>query len=125
MIPVPLAGGSGLRLGTRIVVATRPVDFRRGMDGLATLVQQQLRADPFVGDLFVFRSKRADRIKILVWDGSGLCLFTKRLEQGRFTWPPIRDGVMTLTAAQLGLLLEGLDWSRVQARPVLRPTVAG
>lgn len=125
MIPVPLAGGLGLRLGPRIVVATRPVDFRRGLDGLATLVQQQLRADPFVGDLFVFRSKRADRIKILVWDGTGLCLFAKRLDRGRFTWPPIRDGVMTLSATQLGLLLEGLDWSRVQARPIRRPAAAG
>ena len=110
--------------GTRIVVATQPVDFRRGMDGLAALVQQQLRADPFAGDLFVFRSKRADRIKIVVWDGTGLCLFVKRLEQGRFTWPPIRDGVIALTAAQLAMLLEGLDWSRVRPLPVKRPVVA-
>lgn len=125
MIPVPIPACTGMQAGTRIVVATRPVDFRRGMDGLATLVQQQLQADPFVGDLFVFRSKRADRIKILVWDGTGLCLFAKRLDRGRFTWPPIRDGVMTLSATRLGLLLEGLDWSRVHARPTRRPAVAG
>ncbi len=107
--------------GSRIVVATQPVDFRRGMDGLASLVQQQLRADPFAGDLFVFRSRRMDRIKIVVWDGTGLCLFAKRIE-GRFTWPPIRDGVMALTAAQLAMLLEGLDWSRVRPVPVKRPS---
>src|SRR5262252_7264 len=73
--------------GVRIVVAARPVDFRNGLDGLAALVQQALRENPFAGDLFVFRAKRADRVKILAWDGTGLCLFHKRLEQGRFVWP--------------------------------------
>ena len=107
--------------GTRIVVATQPVDFRAGMDGLAALVQQKLRSDPFCGQVFVFRSKRMDRVKIVVWDGTGLCLFMKRLERGNFTWPPIRDGVMALTAAQLSMLLEGLDWSRVRPVPVKRP----
>ena len=107
--------------GTRIVVATQPVDFRAGMDGLAALVQQKLRFDPFCGEVFVFRSKRMDRVKIVVWDGTGLCLFMKRLERGRFTWPPIRDGAMALTAAQLSMLLEGLDWSRVRPVPVKRP----
>ena len=107
--------------GTRIVVATQPVDFRAGMDSLAAVVQRKLRSDPFCGEVFVFRSKRMDRIKIVVWDGTGLCLFMKRLERGRFTWPPIRDGVMALTAAQLAMLLEGLDWSRVRPVPVKRP----
>jgi len=107
--------------GTRIMVATQPVDFRTGMDGLAALVQQKLRSDPFCGEVFVFRSKRMDRVKIVVWDGTGLCLFMKRLERGRFTWPPIRDGVIALTAAQLAMLLEGLDWSRVRPVPVKRP----
>ena len=107
--------------GTRIVVATQPVDFRDGMDGLAALVQQKLRSDPFCGQVFVFRSKRMDRVKIVVWDGTGLCLYMKRLERGNFTWPPIRDGVMALTAAQLSMLLEGLDWSRVRPVPVKRP----
>ena len=73
--------------GLRIMVAARPVDFRNGLDGLAALVQQVLRANPFAGDLFVFRAKRADRVKILAWDGTGLCLFHKRLEKGRFVWP--------------------------------------
>jgi transposase len=92
--------------GVRIVVASRPVDFR---DGLAALVQQALRENPFAGDLFVFRAKRADRVKILAWDGTGLCLFHKRLEKGRFVWPPVQDGAIRLSAAQLSLLLEGLD----------------
>lgn len=99
--------------GVRIVVAATPVDFRRGMDSLAMLVQQAQGCSPYSGDVFIFRSKRADRIKILAWDGTGLWLHQKRLEQGRFTWPPVRHGVITLTAAQLAMLLEGLDWSRV------------
>ena len=111
--------------GVRIVVAARPVDFRNGLDGLAALIQQALRENPFAGDLFVFRAKRADRVKILAWDGTGLCLFHKRLEKGRFVWPPVQDGVIRLSAAQLGLLLEGLDWSRVQPRPVIAPVLAG
>ena len=112
--------------GVRIVVAARPADFRNGLDGLAALVQQALRENPFAGDLFVFRAKRADRVKILAWDGTGLCLFYKRLEKkSRFVWPPVQDGAIRLSAAQLGLLLEGLDWSRVQPRPVLVPLLAG
>jgi transposase len=111
--------------GVRIVVAARPVDFRNGLDGLAALVQQALRDSPFAGDLFVFRAKRADRVKILAWDGTGLCLFHKRLEKARFVWPPVQDGVIRLSAAQLGLLLEGLDWSRVRPKPMTAPLLAG
>ena len=111
--------------GVRIVVAARPVDFRNGLDGLAALVQQALRDNPFAGDLFVFRAKRADRVKVLAWDGTGLCLFHKRLEKGRFVWPPVQDGAIRLSAAQLALLLEGLDWSRVRPRPVTAPLLAG
>jgi len=85
--------------GIRVLVATKPVDFRRGADSLAALVREQLRHDPFSGTIFIFRSKRADRLKILAWDGSGLALFWKRLEQGTFRWPPISDGVMRLCAA--------------------------
>lgn len=110
--------------GVRIVVASRPVDFRNGLDGLAAAVQQALRENPFAGDLFVFRAKRADRVKILAWDGTGLCLFHKRLENGRFVWPPLQNGAIRLSAAQLGLLLEGLDWSRVRPRPVIAPLLA-
>ena len=106
------------------MVARRPVDFRNGLDGLAAIVQQALHEKPFAGDIFVFRSKRADRVKILYWDGTGLCLFHKRLEQGCFAWPPVQDGTIRLSGGQLGLLLEGLEWSRVRPRPVIAPTAA-
>jgi transposase len=104
------------RPGLRILVTARPVDFRRGMDSLSTLVKQTLSVDPFAGDVFVFRSKRLDRLKMLVWDGSGLVLLSKRLERARFTWPPVQDGAVTLSAAQLSLLFSGLDWSQVVPR---------
>ena len=100
----------------RVLVATKPVDFRKGMDGLAALVKEQLKGDPFSGVIFCFRSKRADRVKLIFWDGTGLCLFAKRLEGGKFRWPRIEDGVMRLSAAQLAGLIEGLDWMRVRAR---------
>jgi len=92
--------------GMRVLVATKPVDFRRGASGT----------------IFIFRSKRADRLKILAWDGSGLVLFWKRLEHGAFRWPPISDGVMRLTASQLAALVDGMDWSRLYARDVAQPT---
>ena len=85
----------------RILLAARPVDFRKGMDGLAALVQRALHADPFAGDVFIFRPKRADRVKILVYDGTGLVLYSKRLEAGRFCWPSPAEGVVRLTGAQL------------------------
>ena len=91
------------------------------MDGLAALVKEQLRADPYAGAIFVFRARRADRVKLIVWDGTGLCLYAKRLEQGRFRWPPVVDGTMRLTPAQLAALIEGLDWTRVQAIEPQRP----
>jgi transposase len=110
--------------GVRVLVATRPVDFRRGADGLAATVETVLRQDPFSGTLFLFRSKRADRIKLLVWDGTGLVLIWKRLEAGAFRWPPITDGVMRLSGGQLAALLEGLDWSRVHVPRQGRPKTA-
>ena len=106
----------------RVLVAIKPVDFRKGMDGLAALVQEELRADPFSGVIYVFRAKRADRVKLLFWDGTGVCLLAKRLEGSKFRWPRIEDGVMRLSPAQLSALLEGLDWARVHARRVARPT---
>lgn len=109
----------------KVFVATKPVDFRKGIDGLAALAQEQLRLDPFAGTVLVFRTKRADRVKILVWDGSGMVLISKRLDDGKFAWPPVRDGVMRLSAAQLSALFEGLDWRRVHARRVRRPACAG
>lgn len=108
----------------QVLVATRPVDFRKGMNGLAAVVQEQLGADPFSGTIFVFRSKRADRVKLLFWDGSGVCLFAKRLEAGQFRWPRPGDSVMQLSAAQLSALIEGLDWTRVHVTPLARPQVA-
>lgn len=99
----------------RVLVATAPVDFRKGAEGLAALVREQMGTDPFSGAVFVFRAKRADRIKLIFWDGTGVCLFAKRLETGAFRWPNVRDGVLHLTAAQLSALLEGLDWRRVHA----------
>lgn len=107
----------------RVLVAVKPVDFRKGMDGLAALVKEELKADPFGGVIYVFRAKRADRVKLLVWDGSGLVLVSKRLDEGKFRWPRIADGVMRLTPAQLSALVEGLDWTRVHARRVARPSI--
>lgn len=105
----------------RVLIWSAPVDFRCGMDRLAALVQVTLRADPFAGDVFVFRSRRADRVKLLVFDGTGLVLVTKRLEQGRFVWPSVTDGMVRRSALQLSVLLSGLPWHRLQVRPVTRP----
>ena len=98
------------------------MDFRKGMDGLAAFVQEELKADPFSGIIYVFRARRSDRVKLLFWDQTGLVLVAKRLEDGRFRWPAVQDGVMRLSPAQLSALLEGRDWSRVHARRVVRPT---
>ena len=97
----------------RVMVAARPVDFRKGAEGLAALVREAMGADPFSGTVYVFRARRADRIKLIYWDGTGVCLFAKRLEDGKFRWPKIEDGIIRLTAAQLSALMEGLDWRRV------------
>jgi transposase len=105
----------------RVLVATKPVDFRKGMDGLLALVKEHLGEDPFSGAIYVFRAKRADRVKLVYWDGSGVCLYSKRLEEGQFRWPRIEDGVMHLSQAQLAALIEGLDWKRVHARETVRP----
>jgi transposase len=106
----------------KVLVATKPVDFRKGATGLAAIVKAEFKTDPYSGMIYVFRSKRADRVKLLFWDGTGLCLLIKRLEEGQFRWPRIEDGVIRLSPAQLSALLEGLDWSRVHARRVARPT---
>lgn len=106
----------------RVMVATKPVDFRKGAEGLAALVRDQMGADPFCGAVYVFRAKRADRIKLIFWDGTGMCLVAKRLEDGEFRWPKVHDGVMRLSAAQLSALLEGLDWRRLhEARETPAP----
>jgi transposase len=110
--------------GMRILVATRPIDFRKGADGLAAIAQHVLGEDPFAGTVIVFRARRGDRVKLLVWDGTGLVLVWKRLERGSFRWPPVSEGAIRLSAAQLAILLEGLDWSRFSAPPVVRPRSA-
>jgi len=124
--------------GVRILVATQPVDFRKGHDGLAALVQSALKEDPFTGTVFVFRAKRADRLKILFWDDeegqetvrgtvsptNGLVMAYKRLEETTFAWPAIRDGVMTLNRAQFEALFSGLDWRKVRALEARPPAAA-
>jgi len=104
----------GLPAGTRIWLVAGATDMRKGFDGLSALVQTALGDDPFSGQLFVFRGRRGDRVKVLWWDGQGLCLYYKRLERGRFVWPRAQDGVVHLTPAQLSMLLEGIDWRRPQ-----------
>jgi transposase len=94
----------------RIWIAAGVTDLRRGFGGLSALVQTALEQDPYAGHVFVFRGRRGDLIKLLWWDGDGLCLFAKRLERGRFLWPKAEDGKVSLTRAQLSMLLEGIDW---------------
>jgi transposase len=97
---------------TRIWIAAGVTDLRRGFAGLSALVQTALEQDPFSGHVFVFRGRRGDRIKVIWFDGDGLCLFAKRLERGRFVWPKAESGTLALTRAQLSMLLEGIDWRR-------------
>lgn len=92
----------------RVLVSTQPIDFRKGHDGLAALVSSVLRKDPFTGTVFVFRARRADRLKLLYWDGTGLVMAYKRLEDMTFIWPAIKDGVMALNHAQFEALFEGV-----------------
>ncbi|MFK4046878.1 IS66 family insertion sequence element accessory protein TnpB [Roseomonas mucosa] len=96
--------------GVRVFLACGTTDMRKGFDGLAALAQTVLAQDPFSGALFCFRGRRGDLIKLLWWDGQGLVLYAKRLERGRFVWPQAANGAVTLTAAQLSMLLEGIDW---------------
>ena len=115
MIPVPAS--------TRIWLAGGVTDMRKGFNGLAAQAEQVLRSDPYSGHLFVFRGRRGDLVKIIWWDGQGACLFSKRLERGRFVWPSPVDGKVVVTPAQLGMLLEGIDW-RLPAR-TWRPLTTG
>lgn len=112
----------GLPSGTRIWLAAGLTDMRRGFDGLAALAQSALAQEPFSGHIFVFRGRRGDIIKLLWWDGQGMCLFAKRLEKGRFIWPQAESGSVSLTPAQLSMLLEGIDW-RMPVR-TWQPTLA-
>jgi transposase len=116
MIPIPQ--------GVRVWIATGHTDMRKGFDGLALAVQERLQRDPHCGHLFIFRGKRGDLVKMLWHDGQGLCLFAKRLEKGRFIWPAPTDGAVSITPAQLGYLLEGIDW-RMPRRTWTPPAAAG
>lgn len=119
MIPVPVIP---VPSGARVWLAAGRTDMRKGFNGLAMLAQEVLRQDPFSGHLFVFRGRRGDLIKALWWDGQGLCLFSKRLEKGRFVWPSA-EGRVVITPAQLAMLLEGIDWR--MPRRTWRPSSAG
>ena len=113
-----------LPAGARILLATRPVDFRKGAHSLAALAAEVLGADPFSGAVLVFRSRRADRVKILVWDGSGLVLVWKQLEGGAFRWPLVVDGAVRLTPVEFAALFDGIDWRRVQTtREIPTPSI--
>lgn len=107
----------------RVWLATGHTDMRKGFNSLALQVQATLRRDPHCGHLFVFRGRRGDLLKIIWHDGQGACLFMKRLERGRFLWPSMADGVVTISVAQLSYLLEGIDWR--MPNKTWRPTSAG
>ena len=112
-----------LPAGVLILLASKPVDFRKGAHALAALAAAELGTDPFSGVVLVFRAKRADRIKIVTWDDSGLVLVWKQLEGGAFRWPPIVDGVLRLTSVEFAALFSGIDWRRVQAtREIPKPS---
>ena len=115
MIPVPS--------NTRVWLAAGVTDMRRGFTTLAAQAETVLKLAPFAGHMFVFRGRRGDLIKIIWWDGQGACLFSKRLERGRFVWPSTKTGSVVMTAAQLSMLLEGIDWRR-PAR-TFTPSLAG
>ncbi len=103
--------------GTKVYLAARPVSMRNSFDGLAALAKQVFDTDPYCGHLFLFRSVRGSYLKAIYWDGSGMCLYAKRLERGRFVWPPMVDGGVILTPAQLATLIEGMDWRRTISPP--------
>lgn len=115
MIPLPPS--------TRIFLACGATDMRKGFDGLAVMTQQVLEQSSHSGALFAFRGKRGDLVKLLWYDGQGMCLFSKRMDRGRFVWPSTKTGSVVMTAAQLSMLLEGIDWRR-PAR-TFTPSLAG
>jgi transposase len=131
LIRIELPGGvrvsvdAGVDAGAlaRVFLACGVTDMRKGFDGLAVLVQQVLAQNPHSGALFAFRGKRGHLVKLLWFDGQGLCLFSKRLDRGRFVWPMTATGTVVLTPAQLSMLLEGIDWRRPER--TFTPTLAG
>ena len=115
MIPVPS--------NTRVWLAVGVTDMRRGFNTLAAQAQQVLEEDPYSGHMFVFRGRRGDLLKIIWWDQQGACLFSKRLERGRFVWPAAKDCKVNLSPSQLSMLLEGIDWRMPQK--TWKPLTAG
>lgn len=115
MIPVPAS--------TKVWLAAGVTDMRKGFNGLSALAEKVLDQDPYCGHLFCFRGRRGDLLKVIWWDGQGACLFSKRLERGRFVWPSPADGKVVVTSAQLAMLLEGIDWRAPQR--TWRPLTAG
>jgi transposase len=115
MIPVPA--------NTKVWLAAGVTDMRKGFGGLSVLVEKVLEEDPFSGHVFAFRGRAGDLLKVIWWDGQGACLFSKRLERGRFVWPAAKSGKVTLTEAELSMLLEGIDWRNAQR--TWRPLKAG
>ena len=113
----------GFPAGVHVWLASGHTDMRKGFAGLALLVQEGLKHDPHGGNLFVFRGRRSDLVKIIWHDGQGACLFCKRLERGRFIWPIVGDGAVTISSAQLSYLLEGIDWRMPQQ--TWRPKAVG
>lgn len=109
--------------GARVWLACGVTDMRRGMPGLALMVQQGLGCDPHAGDLFVFRGRQGSLLKILWHDGVGMSLYVKRLEKGRFVWPVPKAGSVAISAAQLAYMLDGIDWRN--PRHTWRPQAAG
>ena len=109
--------------GIRVWLATGHTDMRRGFPSLALIVQEQLKQDPYSGHLFICRGRRGGLIKVIWHDGQGACLFSKKLERGRFIWPTPADGAVTISPAQMGYLLEGIDWRAPQK--TWRPELAG
>ncbi|WP_282610984.1 IS66 family insertion sequence element accessory protein TnpB [Pelagibius sp. Alg239-R121] len=115
MIPVPAQ--------TRVWLAAGVTDMRKGFNGLSALAEKVLEQDPYCGHLFVFRGRRGDLLKVIWFDGQGACLFSKRLEAGKFVWPSPAQGRVSITSAQLAMLLEGIDWRAPQR--TWRPLTAG
>lgn len=108
----------------RVFLAVEPADMRRSLDGLAALTREVLKRDPLSGHLFVFRNRRSDRVKVLLWDRSGLCLWYKRLERGQFKFPVVDGPEVEVEAAELALLLEGIDLAGAVRRPRFTPQPA-
>lgn len=100
-------------VGMKVYLATAPVDFRKGMDGLAAYVTNHFALDPYCGAMFVFRSKTGDSMKALLWDGTGMVMIHKKLDGKKFVWPNIGEGALSISKTQFEALFEGSDWRRI------------